>query len=459
MPQRARLDYAVLREGLHRYLNERGPSSAKSICAFLRISQPTFSRLLSSLENLTVRAGQGSQTLYALKRKLPTGSDQIPVFKVDETGNASHAATLLPIQPRGYYLESSCETISSRFYEGLPYLFDDLRPAGFLGRLVPRLYPDLEAPSDIRDWKDEHCLDYWARHGWDLIGNFIFGELAFETYLKNKLTPPLPVREEDRATEYPRLADLTMSVGIPGSSAGGEQAKFLTTCLSRGETKPVLIKFSPPMDETIGRRIADLLVCEHAAHETLRAHGIAASHSEVIVAGGRTFLQIDRFDRTVHGRRGLLSLLPLNMQFVGNARSWSETAKELHIQKKIDEATYHRILWLETFGRLIANTDMHLGNVSFLSDGESLLELSPTYDMLPMLYAPQQNQLVEREFTPPLPRVSEAPFWTEALAAAREFWVQVQQHPRISESFKRVTAENEDKLSQLSALSSVLPRT
>lgn len=459
MPRKERLNYDLLREELQKLLGQSGPSAAKSLCRTLGISQPTLSRLLASLEKRILRAGKGSQTLYALKGALPAGQDQVPVYTIDEKGAASQAANLLSIQPRGYYLESVSKTIASRFHKGLPYLFEDLRPSGFLGRLVPRLHPDLEAPNDVRDWNDAHCLLYWIRYGWNLVGNFIIGEGAFERYMESKLHPPDRVREEERATHYGRLAEAVMTRGVPGSSAGGEQAKFLATCVSVQGARDVLVKFSPPTGETIGHRIADLLVCEHLAHETLRAHGKISARSEVVLGEPRLFLQIDRFDRTGKGRKGLLSLLPLDREFIGTAKSWSETSKGLLSLKKIDAATHRGIVWLESFGRLIGNTDMHLGNVSLFAQGEKILGLAPVYDMLPMLYAPQQNQLVDRVFDPPPPRLAEAPVWTEALEAAIDFWKHVQTHPLISEDFKRMTAENGMKLAKLSGLGALLPLT
>ena len=58
------------------------------------------------------------------------------------------------------------------------------------------------------------------------------------------------------------------------------------------------------------------------------------------------------------------------------------------------------------FGQLIANEDMHEGNLSFQPalPGEVGLRLAPVYDMLPMMYAPARGvEIAPREFTPPLP--------------------------------------------------------
>ena len=134
------------------------------------------------------------------------------------------------------------------------------------------------------------------------------------------------------------------------------------------------------------------------------------------------------------------------LEFVGKLKSWSETAESLFNQKRIDQATCQAIVWLEVFGKLIGNSDRHHGNISFFCDGEKITGLAPVYDMLPMMYAPQQNQLVARSFDPAPPKSFEIPVWNNALTAARSFWSHVQQHSQISKEFKILIAENESKL-------------
>ena len=50
---------------------------------------------------------------------------------------------------------------------------------------------------------------------------------------------------------------------------------------------------------------------------------------------------------------------------------------------------------LEAYGVLIANTDRHDGNISLLLQGDDWA-LSPTYDRLPMGYAPVAGEVVPR---------------------------------------------------------------
>ena len=73
------------------------------------------------------------------------------------------------------------------------------------------------------------------------------------------------------------------------------------------------------------------------------------------------------------------------------------------------------------FGKLIANTDMHTGNLSFVAQGT--LAVAPAHDMLPMLYAPLPGgEVPTRVFEPPLPLPTQRPSWAVASAAATLFW-------------------------------------
>jgi hypothetical protein len=62
------------------------------------------------------------------------------------------------------------------------------------------------------------------------------------------------------------------------------------------------------------------------------------------------------------------------------------------------------VLWL--FGKLIYNTDMHLGNLTMGIAG-NIFKLLPVYDMCSMGFAPKSREVPLYRFTPkPIPRVS-----------------------------------------------------
>ncbi len=79
---------------------------------------------------------------------------------------------------------------------------------------------------------------------------------------------------------------------------------------------------------------------------------------------------------------------------------------------------------------------MHFGNFSFWFDNALPFRVAPSYDMLPMLWAPgPQGELVERRFAPvpPVPAAQDA--WRDAAAWADEFWRNLAADGRLSPEF------------------------
>jgi hypothetical protein len=227
---------------------------------------------------------------------------------------------------------------------------------------------------------------------------------------------------------------------LPGSSAGGEHPKFLTNIRDEaGAFQPVLVKFSPPLDQPGGRRWADLLLCEYHALEILSRHGLAVAGARLLDAGGRRFLEVPRFDRDgIAGRRGVVSLGALHPDAIGsNSRTaWPAAVAELHREGLIGAATVSTVHQLHAFGELIGNSDMHAGNLAFWLDDAMPFRLAPAYDMLPMLWAPGvQGEITVPAFTPapPLPALRDA--WRQAAAWADTFWESVAGDERLSTDF------------------------
>ncbi|HWZ91107.1 MAG TPA: type II toxin-antitoxin system HipA family toxin YjjJ, partial [Polyangiaceae bacterium] len=381
---------------------------------------------------------------------------RVSVYEVDEAGRSRKLAWLEATAPEGFYVAALNEDASSDFYADLPYFLNDLRPSGFLGRLVPAQHPELALPPDVRVWSGDQCLRYLSQLGSNLVGNLIVGEPAFQRYLESIQLPVAPISKTDRLERYPELADDVLRAGLPGSSAGGKQPKFLV--LREPGPMEVLVKFSPPRADSTSRRWADLLVSEHVAHHVLRRHGQSAAVSELVEAKSRIFLEVQRFDRTsAGGRRGLISLLSLDAQFVGQLSGWSEPASQLAKLGHLDDAMVERIRWLECFGHLIANSDMHPGNLSFLCRGTRVLAVAPAYDMLPMAYAPQQGHLTSNPFRPPVPKPAAASIWEHVTVAAQDFWREVAKHPLVSPAFRKVARENQTVVARSAALAEKLP--
>ncbi|MBW8722990.1 MAG: HipA domain-containing protein, partial [Polaromonas sp.] len=102
-----------------------------------------------------------------------------------------------------------------------------------------------------------------------------------------------------------------------------------------------------------------------------------------------------------------------------------------------------QLRFLEAFGLLIANTDRHYGNISLLLKDDDWF-LSPTYDMLPMLYAPINGEVVEQDFArrPLHPTAATLAEWAQAKDLAMVFWGAAAAQPLISNGFKAIAAQN-----------------
>jgi serine/threonine protein kinase HipA of HipAB toxin-antitoxin module len=243
---------------------------------------------------------------------------------------------------------------------------------------------------------------------------------------------------------------------LPGTSAGGEQPKFLTTVRDgHGNFHPVLVKFSPPMDQAAGQRWADLLLCEFHAHEVLAEIGLATSGARVIDAAGRRFLEVPRFDRVgAGGRRGVVSLESLHAAAVGGRgrRNWPTAALELQQEGLVDAEAVATVRRLHAFGELIGNTDMHFGNLSFWLEDTLPFHVAPAYDMLPMLWAPGlQGEIVNRTFSPAPPLPAAQAQWREAMEWAAVFWERVAANARLSADFLNFATEARATLRRLNA--------
>ncbi|MBF0105460.1 MAG: type II toxin-antitoxin system HipA family toxin YjjJ [Deltaproteobacteria bacterium] len=436
-----RIDYQKISQKLQDHLLKEGALSARELCVRLGVSQPVFSRIVGNLKSQILTTGSARLTRYALKKEIAHVGTHVPVYQITPKGKTIKFAVLHAVYPKGFYLESHVPTAQSRFFADLPYFLADLKPTGFLGRLVPKMHPELGLPPDIRLWSTQHHLKYLTQFGWDTVGNYIIGDAAFNLYLQNSNQAQNNVALKKRPALYPKLAEKVLESGMAGSSAGGEQAKFLGT--KGPHITPVLVKFSPVINNQIAERMADLLLCEHLAHSVLAKHGCPSAKSEIIEGGKRLFLEIERFDRCQNqGRLGLMSLGSLDMGHVGQMTRWGEISEALFNSMIINETLNQQIHFLEFFGTLIGNNDMHPGNISLFVDGETILKLAPVYDMLPMLYYPANNQLFTRTLTPPLPNPNHAPVWIKSWHAAMTFWNRVKGHRLLSTEFKKIAVEN-----------------
>ena len=120
-----------------------------------------------------------------------------------------------------------------------------------------------------------------------------------------------------------------------------------------------------------------------------------------------------------HGRRGVVSLRALHdAGFTGrDTTEWSVAAAGLRANGWLSDSDLRAVRLRQLFGRLIGNTDMHFGNLALFLEPELPLRLAPTYDMLPMLWAPRPGDATAAEM-------------------AQNFWQRVAGDGRISDCFR-----------------------
>ncbi len=411
--------------------------------ASLGVSQSTVSRALSPLiqSGQVQKVGAARSQRYVLARSVPGVGREVRVMRINALGQPTPFARMVPLEGGAFWVDEADGV--SALHGGLPWFLDDMRPQGFMGRTFAHAHPELQLGSDPRHWSDDDVLRALTLFGDDLPGNLILGEAAFARFH----TLPARASRVDSADDYPRLADQAMQGTHPGSSAGGEQPKFCTLTAGR----PVLVKFSPAGDSAVDQRTRDLLVCEHLALQTLNAAGIPAARTQIFSGAGRVFLESERFDRTPaasgpggqNGRIGMVSLQVYDAEYVGEMDNWAATANRMVARKLLNQADARTLRLLEAYGQLIANTDRHYGNISLLIQDDDWV-LSPTYDMLPMLYAPVGGELVARDFATQFlqPTAATLPQWEQAKTLAATFWQTVAQDARVSEGFRAIAAEN-----------------
>jgi len=417
---------------------KQGPATSKEIQAATGLNQTIVSRQIRDMGDSIVKLPSGRSPRYVMTKNAFGGDDKLPLFMVDAHGNNTSVALLRPLAHGGFYVQALTGMPAvllgeskNGLYDDLPYFLDDLRPQGFLGRQIAAelTVQSDDYPADLGRWNSEHIGRYLVSNGDDLPGNFKFGQQA---HLRVRRKPIIST-----ANDYPNLAREVMSGTIPGSSAGGEQPKFTTFC---GEKQAhVIVKFSPQGDSAIAQRWRDILITEYHATEAIHSLDFPAAETRLIEMDNRLFLESQRFDRSgEYGRMSMLSLQSVDAEFAGLGSGWPQVMKALYKEELISWQHAYDTEFLWYFGRLINNTDMHLGNLSLAIDG-SVFRLLPVYDMCSMGFAPKSGELTPYNFT--LPEIKGLSFINDSsISVAREmahdFWDRVANDERISDKFK-----------------------
>ncbi|HEX8012854.1 MAG TPA: type II toxin-antitoxin system HipA family toxin YjjJ [Casimicrobiaceae bacterium] len=452
-----RTPHPFARERLLQMLRSTPRRSTSELARQLGVSAQSVRRLLGQLPARTVLlSGRTHRVRYALRRALRGVLEDVPLYAIDATGQAQLLASLALVQPEGTLLplEGTVWPVPDQardgWWDGLPYPIFGVRPQGYLGRQFARAeHRSLGVSENPEQWSDDDIVWVLSHRGADVTGNLLLGNDAYELWVQDKMQDPVPLDPKMSLRAYGQRAQEAVSFGAGGSSAAGEFPKFAALRELQGAATPhVLVKFSGAATSAAERRWGDLLVCEHRALVcATKLPGVRAPRSRILTHGGRVFLEVERFDRVgPHGRLPVCALDAIQPAFLGSSSTnWLELGAALHRMGLLDAASVATVEHLWWFGRLIANTDMHVGNLTF--HVERTLRLAPTYDMLPMAYAPLAGgEVPRRDFTPPLPLPPQRRAWLAACAIAIEFWTEAASDRRISEPFRGICRANAARL-------------
>lgn len=455
------------RDQLASLLRRNPGAKAANLALAANVSLPTMHRILKELDQDVVRIGNAGRTRYYLRRTLKGLKADIPVYAVDAAGKVSQTGAIKLLEPQGAWLDVAAmgwpvdaEFASGVWAHGLPYPLQDMRPQGFLGRLFAQAQAKaLGVSTNPKEWSDNDVLHVLLQKGADTSGNLIIGDTALQSWLDAKAQPAQTLSPQAVARAYVRMATTIAEAGAAGSSAGGEFPKFtalrdLPASQTLSQTPHVIVKFSASDASSTVQRWSDLLVCEHLALQAMRAiPGVQSANSRILQSQGRTFLEVERFDRHgLHGRSPLCCLDTIEAAVLAKSSTdWGSAGDLLLAQGWIGPQAPEMLRAIWAFGKLIGNSDMHKGNLSFVPG--PALQLAPVYDMLPMMYAPLPGgELPAGAFGPGLPAPKDRDAWLLARPAARSFWQIAANDQRISRTFRDICARNGEEVQRLSAM-------
>lgn len=454
-----------------------GPRSAGEIASRLRVSQQTVSRLTRG-DPRVLQAYRARATRYALVDSLPDVPPAIhPVYQVDANGDEYPAGRIAAVAGGQFWYEDATGLARSGFYESLPWSLADLRPAGYLGAATVRAFvKDHGFPSAIGQWSERHVLaSLVLRPAHDHIGALLVGQAAVTAYRQWRSSPIRSLLTRDEAARLGAYTGIVESMAAMGytSSINGDYPKFAAEIEDPAYRygRSVLVKFTGQLETDGGRRWSALLRAEQIALDTIRSSlGLEAAQAHWLSDGVRSYLEVERFDRTVAGGRvGMLSLAAVDAEFVGRGSGWTDVARELEADRLLEHGSANRLAELELFGELIGNSDRHLGNASVFTPpfqaaqvpegkGSVRFRLTPAYDVLPMRYASTQqgfpNEPLKFDVALGLAQRLSLPIATRerVVAAAEQFWLTCRDDPFVTQGLGSLAAANLEELHRIAPL-------
>jgi hypothetical protein len=411
-------------------LRSQGIATSQELQEATGKSQATVSRLVTGMTEHVLTLGRARSTRYAAPQPIRGLPAQQPIWRTDEAGTVHRAGTLSFLANDTLHVEADFGIFTTR--GTLPWPLAPLRAQGFLGRLLAQRLADYGLGSNPEQWRLDSIL-FGAIQLHDAPGALTIGE-ARPTQAHPRLTTRLKADLDAIASD--------IAHALPaGSSAGGEQPKFLA--VRESDHQHVLVKFTLPRGTPFGERWHDLLVCEDLAGKVLARHGIASAATSLVESDQRSYLVGERFDRIgATGRRHVVSIGDAHAAFVPGAYGgWSHAAEALERQRRLDPQDRAHAVLLQHFGRLIGNSDMHSGNLGLYADlqAKTRFALAPVYDMLPMRWRPDATLGGVPDYAPFEPDAIAAS--SGAAAVAHDFWSEVATTERVSRKLRALAKE------------------
>lgn len=288
-------------------LAAQGPLTSADLQKITQSSQPSVSRLLAKLGGQVVSFGQARSARYGLLKSIHATSGRQPLFHTLADGRIERIGDLTLLSPEVLHIGGPGADLTTT--GELPWLLAPLLAQGFLGRLLAQRLAAPGVAADPATWRLETQL-FAALHLHDDPGALTLGEPPPEH--ADQPTATLPASSEADALDA-LAADVARTLPA-GSSAGGEQPKFLTHGPG-GEA--LLVKFTPPRGTPFGERWHDLLHAEHLGLRVLADHGVPVAPSRIVATPARTYFVSTRFDRVgLHGRRHVVAIGGVHAGFV-----------------------------------------------------------------------------------------------------------------------------------------------
>ena len=410
-------------------------------------SQASVSRALANSGTDVITLGKAQHTRYGLLHSIRGDSGQQPIFMTQADGSTQHWGSLAWLH--GQWLHISCDAGEWTTQGNVPWFMQPLRPQGFLGRLRGQQMGYAESNPEL--WPLDTVLHSLLHGDRDPPGALTLGDRESAPHTL------APADSRARAAWYDTQAQSIGRSFPAGSSAGGEQAKFLAHIETDNphEQQHVVVKFTPPRGTPFGERWHDLLHTEALAAQVLHAHGFAVAPTRVLHSARRTYLESVRFDRVgKYGKRHAVALSAAHAAFVtGPQQHWPASCAALAQLGLLSESDAQQAACLHSFGRLIGNTDMHFGNLSLLVEDLTALKkpqlrLAPSYDMLSMAWRPSEfrDEIGYTAFELPHPRLGEGAAWQQAVPMALDFWQRLSELQEVDAALRRVAAAQHQRL-------------